>query len=197
MTPLLFAAYHGRVGFGNLLLNRKGVDVNQSNLGRLNGLHLAAWKGHCPVLSQLLSAKADITALDTNDASPLHYAAQYGHASAIEYLRQHTGRGLSVNHQNRIGATPLHLAAGSGHLAAVTALFQFDGLNPNLTNAHAPGQTPFQLALARGHHDVVAFMRSQPSVIDKPAIAPAAAAKKDSYVMYDVRGTTPVRLRHV
>jgi ankyrin repeat protein len=162
MTPLLFAAYHGRVAFVNLLLNRREVDIQQSNVGKLNGLHLAAWKGHAAVLSQLISAKADVTALDANSASPLHYAAQYGHSKCISVLRTSSRCKISPNLANRILATPLHLAVGAGHLSAVKALFEFKELDPGLTNASH--QTPFQVATARKLTDIIVFLRGQKSL---------------------------------
>jgi ankyrin repeat protein len=158
MTPLLFAAYHGHVPFINVLLNRREVDILQSNVGKLNALHLAAWKGHCAVLSQLVSAKADVAALDANSASPLHYAAQYGHPKCIAFLRCRSGRAVNPNLANRILATPLHLAVGSGHLPAVKALFDFPDVDLNATNASR--QTPFQLATARNLRDIIVFLRS-------------------------------------
>jgi ankyrin repeat protein len=158
MTPLLFAAYHGHVHFVNVLLNRREVDIHQSSAGKVNALHLAAWKGHCAVLSQLVSAKADVAALDANTASPLHYAAQYGHAKCIAFLRRTSGGAVNPNVANRILATPLHLAVGSGHLAAVEALFDFPGLDPNAANASR--QTPIQIATARNLRDITMFLGS-------------------------------------
>jgi ankyrin repeat protein len=156
MTPLLFAAQYGDVAVVKTLLNEKNVSVNQSNVGKMAALHLAVMKGQVRVASQLISCKADVNALDTNDSSPLHYAAQYGHLSCLKLLLEQPE--TKPNLRNRIGYTPLHLAVQNGHLAVVSVLSQTPGVDRNIVDNASVCffgyRTPLQSAQARGLHDI-------------------------------------------
>jgi len=51
--------------------------------------------------------------------TPLHYAAQNGHLSIVEYL---VNQKADRDAKNIDGKTPLHLAANNGHLSVVEYL---------------------------------------------------------------------------
>jgi len=51
--------------------------------------------------------------------TPLHYAAQYGHLSVVEYL---VNQKADINAKDKDNRTPLHRAARYGHLSVVEYL---------------------------------------------------------------------------
>jgi ankyrin repeat protein len=51
--------------------------------------------------------------------SPLHFAAQYGHAETSEALMR---AGISRDARTKVDRTPLHIASQQGHLAIVQLL---------------------------------------------------------------------------
>ena len=55
---------------------------------RMQPLHLAAWKGHAPVVEVLLAHSADSTSTD-DLGTPLHRAEEAGHTQVVKLLREH------------------------------------------------------------------------------------------------------------
>jgi len=53
------------------------------------------------------------------DWTPLHYSAQFGQLSVVEYL---VNQKADINAKNKDDLTPLHLAAANGHLSVVEYL---------------------------------------------------------------------------
>ena len=83
-----------------------------------------------------LLAGADPGAKAEGGETPLHIAAQEGHAGAIAALLD---GGSDPDARLESGDTPLHRAAGQGHGAAIAALLDA-GADPK---ARASGLTPF------------------------------------------------------
>ena len=75
---------------------------------------------HDPICEALLSAGADGEAADSSSANtPLHVAAQAGHASTCEVL---IAAGAEMEAKNSGGGTPLQIAAENGHADACLVL---------------------------------------------------------------------------
>jgi ankyrin repeat protein len=72
----------------------------------------------------------DLRVKSMNSWTPLHYAAAYNQAAAIEAL---VGLGCEVGVQDAVGSTPLHVAAGEGHLEAIQTLITL-GCSPRVTD---------------------------------------------------------------
>ncbi|KPP73038.1 ankyrin repeat domain-containing protein 27-like [Scleropages formosus] len=117
----------------------------------------------------------DVNSSNPDGVTPLHVAAQHGHASLVRLLAQ---RGAGVNARNSQSATPLHLACQNGHCqvgvspahsprpqlracfhsnpsSVVTSLLEF---NPKLNTKDQHGNTALMFACLRGHMDAVAIL---------------------------------------
>eukprot|EP00613_Pedinella_sp_CCMP2098_P071043 CAMPEP_0171932196 /NCGR_PEP_ID=MMETSP0993-20121228/30161_1 /TAXON_ID=483369 /ORGANISM="non described non described, Strain CCMP2098" /LENGTH=341 /DNA_ID=CAMNT_0012572421 /DNA_START=94 /DNA_END=1119 /DNA_ORIENTATION=+ len=140
--------------------------------GGWTALHWAAaggGSGHLDVVLQLLAftgttfdALVDANALSVGDlATPLHVAAQRGHASVVAALVADAF--VCVDAVDKFGETPLHKAAEKGHQDVVALLLKA-GADPRAANTNrAPGiasgkpsgkpggKTPQQLAVENGH----------------------------------------------
>ena len=144
-TPLNLAADHGHESVGRLLLRHggtldagavaglaaadKAARVAEASVGvDVEGcaLHFAAFHGRVPMIEYLLSegVLSSIDPTDDSDKTPLHWAAQNGHAEACELLVR-SGAELSAVCRHgtfRQGLTPLELAEHEGQAAAAKLL---------------------------------------------------------------------------
>lgn len=81
-------------------------------------MHLAAQQGDTAVVQALLQAQADLNATDADGWTPLHFAADAGHAAG----QARAGAQADVNAANAHGQTPMCCAAAGGHTDAVQLL---------------------------------------------------------------------------
>lgn len=92
----------------------------------------------------LVKAGADLGAKTSDDVTPLHLAAQFGHWKVMTELVK---AGADLEAKNSAGSTPLHVAAQKGHSTAMEALIDA-GANPD---TRLPcGETPLYSAAVRG-----------------------------------------------
>lgn len=63
-----------------------GADVNTPNNIYMYPLHLAAVNGDLRIVRLLVEHNARIDALNKEQATPLHKAAQYNHVQVVEFL---------------------------------------------------------------------------------------------------------------
>ena len=63
-----------------------GADVNAPRSNYQTALHLAAVNGDINLIKLLIDHNARIDALDSSQSTPLHKAAQFNHAEAVEFL---------------------------------------------------------------------------------------------------------------
>ena len=106
----------------------------------------AAKHGHTDTINALIETGANPNDRTTFDeVSPLHYAAQYDRAAAINAL---INARANLNCTNRHRSTPLHIAAQYNSAAAINALINA-GANLNCTNRH--GSTPLHIAAQYGN----------------------------------------------
>jgi hypothetical protein len=82
----------------------------------------------------------------TTGTTPLHLAAQNGHATVVKTLLE--VRGIATEPVDESNRTPLLLAAAAGHEAVVRLLLGADGVKPNFMNGDY--QTPLSLAVRYG-----------------------------------------------
>jgi ankyrin repeat protein len=117
-------------------------------------LHLAAFFGHAPVVSELVGRGADLRAVARNPmaVTPLHSAAAAGQVEVARILIE---AGAPVDERQAGGWTPLHSAAQNGDVELVRLLLA-SGADPSLAND--AGKTPADLAAERGHDDLLAAL---------------------------------------
>jgi len=76
------------------LVNIFGADVNYKIESKRTPLHIAAYAGHLNIVDFLVFKRADITAVDHVNDTPLDDAINNGHHNIVAYLK---GAGDSVN----------------------------------------------------------------------------------------------------
>jgi ankyrin repeat protein len=113
-TPLHYAAACGQVAMANLLL-MKGAELGAtaSGLGNATPAHFAAavadHKTSTQMLETLVGNGAPAWARKTDGTTPLHIAAQHGHAEAVRLLVR---RGTDPAGRTDAGETPAKVATG-------------------------------------------------------------------------------------
>jgi ankyrin repeat protein len=90
---------------------------------------------------ELISAGADVNAVDAQGLTPLHIASYYGQEEICSALC--SAPGINLEARNRHGETALHLAAKWPHDKAADALVK-GGADPNASNKR--GRTPLHTA---------------------------------------------------
>ena len=85
-----------------------------------NALLKAARGGYETEVRQLVACGSDMTITDRHGRTPLHYAADRGHAAVVEQLL--AARAAVDAKDKHGGETPLHRAASEGRVAVVEQL---------------------------------------------------------------------------
>jgi ankyrin repeat protein len=124
-------------------------------------LHLAAARGHAPLLLQLLSAKANIQAADADGNTALHLASRTWATNAVELLIRARA---TLDVTNSAGQTPLRLAVESGTFIPAAVLLDAGASRTNGLN----GDTLLHIAAARGDMNTVKVLLDRKFVLDAP-----------------------------
>ncbi|KAG5466847.1 hypothetical protein LSCM1_01024 [Leishmania martiniquensis] len=132
----------------------KGGCLNECDDQRLTLLHHAAFSGNNAFVKAILdrsgTQQVDIDAADGEGWTPLHYAADRGHADVAASLLD---EGANVNARDSAKRTPMHLAALSGRVD-VTAILLRNGASKTAKNV--AGMTPVDCAREAGQAAVLA-----------------------------------------
>jgi hypothetical protein len=147
-TPLMMAAFHGRNGILDYLVEHD-ADVNASDLGGNSALHWAAFGGHTECVKQLILHRAKISASNHFGWTPLMQAAARNHAQAVALL---IDSGVNLDTIADDGYTALHKAAALGYSDIVKLLLD-QGANKNIKAID--GDTPYKLALKNRQQTVI------------------------------------------
>jgi len=116
----------------------------------LNGQLLnAAKKGYPRLARILIAAKANISATNFRQKTPLHLAAKYGHTDVVRIL---LASKADIAAQDDCNETPLHKAAKYGHLDVVKVLIDS---HANIAAKDYESETPLHHAAKYGHFDIV------------------------------------------
>jgi ankyrin repeat protein len=163
-TPLFHAVANGHTAVVRLITarmnrgraNRVGdgaASVNERSATGATALHLAAELGHAAIVSVLIDAGSDATAVDDNDET-----AAAGATSDTVRFRIRAAAGDTagwLNDQDRDGETMLYRCAGRGDIDTVRALIDIGADALLRSNHHV---TPLMVAGHSGHKDIVALL---------------------------------------
>ncbi len=143
IPPIQRSTQHKNPGVASRLLDRpNAIALSPPALFNLEGLHIAATQGDEETLKNLLSAGAQVDALDFHGHTALFLAAAKGHKGCCSELIKW---GAKVNRRNFHGTTILEVAAGAGHINIVHQLVEARAeVNPPLRCCTS---TPLQAAI--------------------------------------------------
>ena len=151
LTPLMYAAMNGQSETARALLGAGADPKRTAVMLSKTALHMAARCGDFDSVRALLAVGADRDARDSNQWTPLFYAAFASYPDVVQALLD---AGAGVNLTDKEGNMPLAVAAMSGDLPVVRALVAHGAeINP-------AGPSPLMWAASRGNIRVVEFLLS-------------------------------------
>ncbi|KAK7195705.1 ankyrin repeat protein [Novymonas esmeraldas] len=134
----------------------KGGCLSECDEQKLTLLHHAAFAGNGAFVKAILdrsgTQQVNVDAADGEGWTPLHYAADRGHADIVAALLD---EGANVNARDTMKRTPMHLAALSGRADAVAVLLR-NGASRTAKNV--AGMTPLECATAADQTAVLAHL---------------------------------------
>ena len=157
-TLLHTATEDGHAGVVSVLIETAVVDLNAAltdgELADITPLFLAAQNNRLDVLKLLIAAGADVNVACDDGSTPLHAAAENGHAGVVSALIATAGVDLNaaLTGDDSAGVTPLYLAARGNRLDVVKLLF---AAGADVNKACVDGDTPFQISARKGYAGVV------------------------------------------
>ncbi len=130
-----------------------GAKVDQPDTTGATALHWAALGGHDHIIRQLLNAKADVNAAETDsDMTPLHSAARWNRVTSAKLL---LANGAKVDTRDRFGRTPLFDAMVKNWFEMIDLLLR-SGADLSVRNNE--GQTPFEWAIAHRKPKLISYL---------------------------------------
>ena len=139
-----------------MLLDAKGIDVNQADNEGLTPLIIASSNGGDKMVKMLLDAE-EINVnyqRDEDGFTPLIVASANGHEKVVKMLLD--AEGINVNQADNEGLTPLIIVSANGGDKMVKMFLDAEEINVN--QADNEGLTPLIVASANGHEKVVKIL---------------------------------------
>jgi ankyrin repeat protein len=132
----------------------QGVNVSELDANQDAPLVMAAYKGYTEIVTLLLEAGADVTAVDPGmKATALHAAAYAGRTEAARRLIEYQ---IDINKQGPYnGYTALHDAIWQNNIATAEVIIQA-GANLNLKSND--GETPLEFARSKNRKEIAAMI---------------------------------------
>jgi ankyrin repeat protein len=179
-TLLHAAAENGHAGVVSALLETAGVELNAAiSDGEFAGdtpLYYAALKNRLDMLKLLIAAGANVNKARVNGYTPLHVAAQHGHAGVVSVLLETADMKINaaLTDDRYADVAPSFLAANENQLD-VLKLLVAAGADVNMVRV-SDGCNPKFIAARKGHVGVVSVLIETPGVDLNAAITDGACA---------------------
>jgi ankyrin repeat protein len=154
---------------------------------------VAAAKGDLAAVKRLLSV-LDANIKDQLGATPLHEAAEVGHAEVVRLL---LSKGADVNAKTTTGRlTPLHVAAGKGHREVAETLIN-SGADVNAKD-HS-GDTPLHLTVTWGRKEIASLLLSKgadPTILNDSGATPDMRSTVEVDRLEEVEAARDMVVKH-
>ena len=153
-------ALHYAVSNGNLkmfqLLKQNGANLDAvTNTGK-NIMHIASGSNQPSMLIHLfLNEAQDISSVDENGSTPLHWACYYSAEESVNYL---LSLKVDINAQDKEKFTPLHLSVSNNSLKIVRLLLQ-KGADKNIVNNY--NELPIDIARKKNYTEIVNILTNK------------------------------------
>lgn len=134
--PIMVAIECGYRDITKLLLEHKGLDLNEKARNGMLPLGYACMCGKTEIVEVLLKAKANLNAQDAHGETALIKAVTNSHLAITNILLK---KGADANIQNSSGITPLHIAIIKSNEPIVKALLASKKIDITIENKS--GQT--------------------------------------------------------
>lgn len=168
-TPLMAALYRGHQALADEL-----ADAIEA-AGQQLDIFAAAALGRMSALEAALARRGAAVSFAYDGWTPLHLAAFFGRANAVERLLA-AGAPLDEPSRNSMTNTPLHAAVAGGHVDLAVTLIE---RGARVDVADSGGHTPFHIAAEAGYVPVVKALLDRdadPHAVDKEDKTPLSRA---------------------
>ncbi|XP_048242829.1 ankyrin repeat domain-containing protein 17-like [Haliotis rufescens] len=157
-TPLIVAAWKGRLGVFGLLVSR-GADASVQDANSNNILHWASHGGNVDMVQYVISRRlVDINSRGNHGYSPVMMAAERGHKEVVALLAQ---KGCDMSHVTNGGNNILHVTCTGGYVTMVKCLLLMNIVDINSRGANE--RTATMMAVLKGHSAVFELLVSEGS----------------------------------
>lgn len=116
-------------------------------------LHIASAEGDETLVKYFYGVRASASITDHQDRTPMHLAAENGHASIIELLADKFK--ASIFERTKDGSTLMHIASLNGHSECATMLFK-KGVYLHMPNKR--GARSIHTAAKYGHVGIISTL---------------------------------------
>lgn len=159
-TAIHWAVYGGYCGIVKILIK---AGAREDSVNGLRPIHLAAKKGHLPMVKLCLNKRPDLlNSTDADGLTPLAWAAKRGEIAVVRYLVSR--KGIVLNERDKQNYTALHLAIMCGYCPIVAILIKAGAMDVPLKGFYA-----IHLATQEGHLDIVQFLiEENPELLNHP-----------------------------
>ncbi|KAM8984967.1 ankyrin repeat domain-containing protein 55 [Ara ararauna] len=152
--PLHAATAEPDVRLLNVLLQKSNLhEINHQDNEGMTSLHWAAFHNRPQHTQTLLHRGADLTLVDKDLKTALHWAVQSGNRVLCSIILDHYQGPSIINYDDENGKTCMHIAAASGYSDIISELAKVPGCN--LQALDVDERTPLHWAAAAGKADCV------------------------------------------
>ncbi|XP_067670153.1 ankyrin repeat domain-containing protein 2-like isoform X2 [Haliotis asinina] len=173
------ACLHGDLDRVRYLLSQCKEDIARKDAVGRTPLMTAAFGGHRELFDFLLGEGADVSVLDNNGCSILHWSCRGGNIEMVEYILSMEGMG--VNNKGTGGTTPVVSAAWRGHKHVVEFLVS---RGADMSVVDDLGETILHWTAQGGNVEMVKYILSQ-NVVDVNARSKMGQTAADIAEVWD------------